>query len=686
MKELLLLDLAGFRYGVWKKDIFSHEVQTIHWLTNSDGAVTAIAMMGVHPVSLADLSYCIGLPPIHKDRTCLVLSLTDQDVSVSFVVQKDSGRVQVPSAAIFPIPSYLQTSFVDTCVLIESNLVPLINLREIYRCVQNSTFEPPLPALQFPAEPERNLHTIDHLRVFTCDTTSFAAPADIFSPEPAQLGQITELALTPEFVWGITFHNNQVLTIIDIGQRMELSSGRSNELLIAEIAGQGFAFSVEEDQGTLPADTIKFEPLPTLAQSDWLRTVVLRSRQIIPLVDFKALLSNHPNESDKTSSLLKLKSNAQFQSVFGKEQVDIVEFSLFNTVHALPRQEVMDSIPFTSCQTIPDTRILVAGVASHEGELLPVLDLARCFGRESKPTSHWRLLLVHNGDLRVLIMAEKVFGERALKVNMQRSLPFIFPRSSVYGCYPAESQVRLILNVLALTAHFDNEQIHDLLLFSDEMNQSTMTTDAFLQNNSVLDEGQNHGTKKPLGKTEHTNQDNLPAINAVSEHALLKQTEILEQKEPWPLAPDTDHLTQEAGLKNKKTAFSQEDEGTAPSVLPDETNSLNTPEAYGAQEPFNLTEEQAPPLQSTLAAVLQTDNMDSLERATDKQSVLQKSYAHDGDQKKQTPAEKLDEPNNFIGHSTSQLVDEATEIDQAHSHTDRESINLTEEQHAFLQS
>jgi LysM repeat protein len=65
------------------------------------------------------------------------------------------------------------------------------------------------------------------------------------------------------------------------------------------------------------------------------------------------------------------------------------------------------------------------------------------------------MLLVKNGNFCALVLTEAIFGERLLPVKIHRRLPFEEPHSLVYGCYPDEATVRLILNVEALAVHFN---------------------------------------------------------------------------------------------------------------------------------------------------------------------------------------------------------------------------------------
>ncbi|MCI5123749.1 MAG: hypothetical protein D3925_04560 [Candidatus Electrothrix sp. AR5] len=506
MRELLLLDLAGFCCGVWKEDILSHEEQIIHWLTDNNGAATAIAMMGAHPVSLADLSSCIGLAPAVRAKRHPVLVPADHhDISVSFVVEQEAGMAQVPSSAVFPLPVYLQTPFIDNCVQLDGKLVPLINIRAIHcqlshRQLSTTDSTPPSPQFCLPVlqeKREERAPTLTALRVFTCKKKSFAASADYFSSEQAvSPGMLTGLPLMPEFVRGITLRNKQVLTVFDISRYLQLPVATEDDekrWLIGAVEGQGFAFVVDADQGLLPADSAALAALPLLVRSDWQQRVALHDRKIIPVLEFREMLAKQTDECLQAlpRNLRNLESGGRFEAVFGKQQVEIVEFSLCKMVHALPDFEVADIIPFSHCQRLAGTRGLVAGVTMYRKELLPVLDPARCYGRESRPVAGWKLLLVCNGDLRVLVLAEDILGKRSLNVSEQRALPFTAPHSSVYGCYPVAGRVGLIFNILALTVYFDDEQISELFFFADDLLPPVNDVEEHLESNieSNIDQG-----------------------------------------------------------------------------------------------------------------------------------------------------------------------------------------------------
>ncbi|MCI5121140.1 MAG: hypothetical protein D3908_08130, partial [Candidatus Electrothrix sp. AUS4] len=186
MRELLLLDLAGFRCGVWKGDILSHDEQSIHWLTDKEGPVRAIAMMGAHPVSLVDLSYCLGLAPARRGTIYPVLVPAEHDLSVGFVVEGKIGEVQVSASSVFSLPTYVQSSSIDSCVELDGELVSLINIQAIHAQVLQGSYVPHAPLLQLPTQKEKKNPSLDALRAFSYNKKSFAASVDYFAPEQAQ--------------------------------------------------------------------------------------------------------------------------------------------------------------------------------------------------------------------------------------------------------------------------------------------------------------------------------------------------------------------------------------------------------------------------------------------------------------------------------------------------------------------
>jgi nucleoid-associated protein YgaU/chemotaxis signal transduction protein len=117
-------------------------------------------------------------------------------------------------------------------------------------------------------------------------------------------------------------------------------------------------------------------------------------------------------------------------------------------------------LPFVPVPGAPE---LVLGVAEHRGELLPVLDLAALFGRQTPIGKKSRMMHLVNGDFHALVITDEVAGSRQLSVETQRQVPIALPHQVLYGCYLDAGTVRLILNVGALAVHFEKTAVRELV-------------------------------------------------------------------------------------------------------------------------------------------------------------------------------------------------------------------------------
>src|SRR3990172_7446111 len=110
MRELLVLNLGGMNYGVWKDDVLSiKDVQTIHRLPLSPTCIAGMSILDGRTATLADLSVCIGLAPMSRQKKGHILIMSEQETITGFVVAGDIAFVTVPDDAVYPIPRYLKT-------------------------------------------------------------------------------------------------------------------------------------------------------------------------------------------------------------------------------------------------------------------------------------------------------------------------------------------------------------------------------------------------------------------------------------------------------------------------------------------------------------------------------------------------------------------------------------------------
>ncbi len=464
-REIILLKLDRTKYGLWKDEVPSiKEIRNIHWLPPTPPYIAGMSSLNGRAMGLLDLSACMGHSPISREKRSYVLLTPGQEKTTGFLVEGDTGRTAIPPDAVFHIPHYLKTPVIDTCVRYGPEPVPVINISMLYSLMRTADRKPPVPECLAPRIQQKDMSSVKNVRVFEIAGQSFAVSTAGIKKEPQKSGPVSRLALLPQYVRGVTFHNGQAFPLIHLSQRMELAEKGTGELMfVADIGDQSFGFLVDSDRGTLFQKDFKLNPLPQLVQSDWVQSTVIHREEIIPVIDLGVLMSTRPDGENKNSLQEIYNPDSGFQDIIRKQAVEVVEFSLLGRRHALPKSEVEDTLRFKPCRQVPNVRPIVSGVTEHEGELLPVLDLATCFGRRSSPTAEWKMILVKNGDFRALVITEAVLGERQLEMEMQRELPFEEPYTLVYGCYPDDRAVRLILNVEALAVHFDKEMSKELL-------------------------------------------------------------------------------------------------------------------------------------------------------------------------------------------------------------------------------
>ena len=471
-RNLTLLNLDNMEYGVWEDEILSiKDVRAIHWLPPVPEYIAGMSILNGGTVTLFDFPACIGLSSVNKDKSSYFVLLTEQEEKkAGFIVDDIINKIPIPSDAVFPIPDYLKTPVIESCAICESKPIPIVNISVLYNLVQKTDYVPYKSNL-LSLKTRQESCSDKSIRVFECSNETFAVSSDFIDTSPEKPGPVSQLSLTPVYVRGMAFHNKYVLPIIYLSQLLNLSSDKLQEtMLVANINGQDFGFLADSDIGKLNSNNYSLKPLPPVAQSCSIRKAAVYQKKIIPLIDLDVLLSgsvdnltdNPADNIDDSSLSEKYSTDSQFHLEFTNKEVDVLEFSLLGTRHALPKSEVEDSFNLKPFRYLPNLKPIIAGVAEHNGELLPVLDLAVCFQRESVVTSDWQMILIKNGNFRALVLTDTVFGPRKLSVKMQRDLPFEVPHTLVYGCYPDESSVRLIFNSQALAVYFDSQMFRKL--------------------------------------------------------------------------------------------------------------------------------------------------------------------------------------------------------------------------------
>lgn len=88
---------------------------------------------------------------------------------------------------------------------------------------------------------------------------------------------------------------------------------------------------------------------------------------------------------------------------------------------ALPIEYVIETMRHPALEALPDAPHFIAGIAIVRGAPLPVIDVARLFGKESERPE--RLVVARVGRRRVGLAVDAVIGPRVLPDDMLQRLP-----------------------------------------------------------------------------------------------------------------------------------------------------------------------------------------------------------------------------------------------------------------------
>jgi len=461
MRELFLTSFDGIQYGIWKDEILAvRNIRALHRIPLSPVRIAGIMIEDGRTVTLADLPACIGHKPSRgKERGCILL-MQEGDEVIGFVISGELRTQAIPPEMIFPLPVYLKSMVSDTCAVHDDIPIPVINIAALYSGSLDAGVVSSTGWLQATDTKQQDISGISRLRYIDVAGDLFAVSAGGIEDNAAIPGPVTPLPNTPQYVQGVTFHSGRLLPVIDLALRIKFQRvGPESPMLTAWIAGSAFGLLIDSDAGVMPADEVSIKSAPLIAQTSWLKHIVLRAGELIPLVDLALTLTADASEGDNVPVWQRYVPDSGFSDIFFRHEAEVVEFSLLGARYALPKQEVEDIIAFKTCRVIPDVPPIVIGLAEHNGDILPVIDPAMMFGRRSIANSGWRMMLVNNGDFRALVITETVFGEHRLPVSLHRAVPVHLPHNLMYGCYPDGEAVRIILNIEAISVHFEKSMI-----------------------------------------------------------------------------------------------------------------------------------------------------------------------------------------------------------------------------------
>jgi len=473
MRDLLLASFDGIQYGIWKDEINSvKSIDELHRVPLSSKTIAGIMMDGDRVVMLADLSACLGFNTESKGKEGTILVMSGDDTPIGFVVHGEIRSLSISPSSGRTMPDFLKTAIFEACVINDARVIPIIDLAALYSIVMRSGEVIMEGSCKLVDAHALEVSSIRKFRTIYVGNEPFFLPADNLEYLSVKPGHISPLPYTPPHVIGISCLNERLLPVIDLSLRVvNQISSENSQMLITRIEGSDFGLLIDKDGETVPAEEVSIKVLPLITQQSWMKYVLLSQEIIVPLVDVANVLGS---SLEKEVPVWQRYADAPgFTDIFLRQKVDVVEFYLLGELHAVPKTEVEDVIPYKHGRAIAKVPPIVLGVLEHNGEVLPVLDLAMMFGRRSIIDESWKMILIRNGDFRALVITEKVFDERHLLPEVQKKVPIHLPHDLMYGCYPVENSVRLILNIKSIAVHFDSSIVQIMLpVLSQEMKMS----------------------------------------------------------------------------------------------------------------------------------------------------------------------------------------------------------------------
>ena len=458
MREILLIKSGGMSYAVAKDQVFStREAGAVHFIPMTPRLFAGVGLGGEGLSRLFDLSGSLGLETYERRISGSMLVMEEGRIPAGFICQGTPDTLSVEDGDIMPLPEFLSSQVMDSCVLVDGALLPLINVKwlfvqvmaEKWDCTEiELTVQSPGGELDGP------------LRFLRLGGEVFAVPEGDLLRESVSPGSIDPLPLAPAFVRGVFLHEGSVRAAIDPAQRMGLRRARhldaaeTDEVVLLTDIGAGFL--VDSVMGLREGlDTV---PLPPLAASSLMRYGVLVERDVVPLLVARAFA-----EPETAVPLDELYGPASKDSLpLLSEEFGVTEFSLLDDRFGVPRLQVDDVTGMSSIRRLPGVHSIMVGVVEHRGDILPVLDLELVFGRVSGIHEGTRMVRIENGEFRAMLLAEDVDEGLGIKVEDQHEFPMRLNHNYVYACYMRDTKVRLVLNVRDLTLYFDESLVRQV--------------------------------------------------------------------------------------------------------------------------------------------------------------------------------------------------------------------------------
>ena len=258
-------------------------------------------------------------------------------------------------------------------------------------------------------------------------------------------------------VAGMAAYDGAMVPVVDFARRLGHDRQPTAGAVAACAVGDATVLLLADEIGAEVHDAPQPVELSPLLASPTVGEAVMVDGEPLPLVR-GAGLADSEDESGTPDE-----SATAFAEHFLDSDVTVVEFTLGDSVYAVPYAETAEPPDDLRPTGFPVQHALVSGAYAHGGRLVPALDLAGYLGYEPGTNEGAEPILIRSGDVEAVLAPARVDGRREVPRHDQRELPVRPAHGVVYGCYVHGDDVRLILNVGAIARHGSDPAVQTAL-------------------------------------------------------------------------------------------------------------------------------------------------------------------------------------------------------------------------------
>ena len=133
MRDIILITFNGLRYGIWKDEVVSiREAGTLHRFPLSPACIAGITLIDEQTVTIADFWVCIGRTDAAKSEKRSILLLNSGEKPTGFLVAGDMETRSLSHEQVLPMPDYLRTESISSCVMRNAVPIPVVDPALLY--------------------------------------------------------------------------------------------------------------------------------------------------------------------------------------------------------------------------------------------------------------------------------------------------------------------------------------------------------------------------------------------------------------------------------------------------------------------------------------------------------------------------------------------------------------------------